>query len=126
MQVCRSFSSSCLRVMYFSGQCLLSNLLNPVRSTRDVAKIVVFDHEIATPRSDALDTIRQLVQDRNAVEVADLSSLRRGHVVCFCNTALSGIDGLVKSVSSHCAAVLLEFMGHPRMVSVDHRELEAA
>jgi len=98
----------------------------PVRSTRGVAQIVSFGHEMATIRSDSLDAIRQLEQERNAVEAADLSSLRPGHVVRFRNTALSGLEGLVKSVSSHRVAVLLEFMGRQQMVSVDPRELEAA
>ena len=98
----------------------------PVRSTRGVANIVSFGYEIATIRADALEAIRQLEQERNAVEVSGLSSLRPGHVVRFRDTALSGLEGLVKSVSSHRVAVLLEFMGRQQMVSVDHHQLEAA
>ena len=98
----------------------------PVRSTRGVAQVVSFGHEMATIRPDALDAIRVLEQERNAADVAELSSLRPGHAVRFRNPALSGLEGLVKSVSSRRVTVLLEFMGRQQLVSVDHHQLEAA
>ena len=98
----------------------------PVRSTRGVAHLVRFGYEMATIRPDTLDAIRQLEQERNAADVAELSSLRPGHAVRFRNPALSGLEGLVKSVSSRRVTVLLEFMGRQQLVSVDHHQLEVA
>ena len=98
----------------------------PVRSTRGVAQVVSFGHEIATIRSHTLEAIRQLEQERNAADVAELSSLRPGHVVRFCNPALNGLEGLVKSVSSRRVTVLLELMGRQQVITVDHQQLEAA
>ncbi len=97
----------------------------PVRSTRGVSHLVSFGHEIATIRFDTLDAIRQLEQERNAADVAELSSLRPGHAVRFRNTALKGVEGVVQSVSSRRVAVLLELMGRQQLVSVDHHQLEA-
>lgn len=98
----------------------------PVRSTRGVSHLVRFGHEIATIRPDTLDVIRQLERERNAADVAELSSLRPGHKVRFRNAALKGLEGVVKSVSSRRVAVLLELMGRQQLVSVDHHQLEAA
>ena len=98
----------------------------PVRSTRGVAHVVSFGHEVATIRPDTLDAIRQLEQERNAAGVGELSSLSPGHVVRFRNMALSGLEGVVKSVSSYRVAVLLEFMGRQQLVSVAHHQLEVA
>ena len=97
-----------------------------VRSTRGVAQVVRFGNELATIRPDALDAIRQLEQQRNAADVAELSSLRPGHAVRFHNPALNGLEGLVKSISSLRVTVLLEFMGREQLVSVDRHQLKAA
>ncbi|CAM3566421.1 transcriptional activator RfaH [Polaromonas hydrogenivorans] len=98
----------------------------PVRSTRGVAQLVRFGNELASIRSEALDAIRQLEQQRNAADVAELSALRPGHAVRFHNPALNGLEGLVKSVSSLRVTVLLEFMGREQLVSVEHHQLKVA
>lgn len=98
----------------------------PARSTRGVAQVVSFGHEFATIRPDTLRAIRQFEQERNAADVAELSSLRPGCVVRFRHPAFSGLEGLVKSVSSRRVAVLLELMGRQQLVNVDHCQLEAA
>lgn len=113
------------RYVFFKTS-LQAQSIAPVRSTRGVAQVVSFGHEIATLGSHTLEAIRHLEQERNAADVADLSTLRPGHLVRFCNPALSGLKGLVKSVSSRRVTVLLELMGRQQMVSVDHQQLEAA
>lgn len=100
--------------------------IGAVRSTRGVAQLVSFGHAIATIRPDTLDAIRALEQVRNTADVAELSSLRPGQVVRFCNPAMQGLEGLVKSVSSRRVAVFLELMGRQQVVSVDHHQLKAA
>jgi len=98
----------------------------PVCSTRGVAHLVRFGYEMATIRPETLDAIRQFEQERNAADVAELSTLRPGHAVRFCNPALNGLEGLVKSVSSRRVAVLLDFMGRQQLVSVEHHQVAAA
>ncbi|MBH2018622.1 MAG: transcriptional activator RfaH [Burkholderiales bacterium] len=98
----------------------------PVRSTRGVAQIVSFGSEFATIRPDLLDAIRKIEQVRNAADVAELSSLRPGNLVRFCSSALNGLEGVVKSVSSSRVAVLFEVMGRQQLIHVDHHQLEAA
>jgi transcriptional antiterminator RfaH len=98
----------------------------PVHSTRGVARVVRFGHEIARIRSDTLNVIRELESERNAVDEAGLSPLRPGHVVRFRDPAFCGLEGLVKTVSSRRVAVLLELMGRQQVVNVQHHQLEAA
>lgn len=98
----------------------------PAHFTRGVAHLVRFGSELATIRPDTLNAIRQLEQERNAADVAELSSLHPGYVVRFRDPALNGLEGLVKSVSSRRVTVLLEFMGRQQVVSVNHHQLEAA
>ena len=52
--------------------------------------------------------------------------MRPGHAVRFHNPALSGLEGVVKSVSRLRVTVLLEFMGREQLVSVEHHQLKVA
>lgn len=99
--------------------------ISPVRSTRGVAKLVSFGHEVATICSSVLNAIWQFEQQRNAADLVALSSLRSGHVVRFRDPAFGSLEGLVRSVSSHRVAVLLELMGRLQEVNVDYNQLEA-
>jgi transcriptional antiterminator RfaH len=96
-----------------------------VRSTRGVANLVSFGHEMGMICSSILNVIWQFEQERNVADLAELSSLRPGHVVRFRDPVFGGLEGLVKSVSSRRVAVLFELMGRPQVVSVEHNQLEA-
>ena len=96
----------------------------PVRSTRGVSHVVRFGHETATIRPGILDVIRQFEEERNAADVAELSALRPGDKVRFSNPAFKGLEGLVKSVSSRRVSVLLELMGRPQVLKVEHHLLD--
>lgn len=113
------------RYVFFRTTCDAQSIA-PVRSTRGVAQIVSFGSEFATIRSDMLDAIRKIEQARNVADVTELSSLRPGSLVRFCNSALSGLEGVVKSVSSYRVAVLFEVMGRQQLIRVGHDQLEAA
>lgn len=96
----------------------------PVRSTRGVSHVVRFGHETATIRPHILDVIRQFEADRNAADVAELSALRPGDKVRFSDPAFKRLEGLVKSVSSRRVSVLLELVGRPQVVKVEHHRLD--
>jgi transcriptional antiterminator RfaH len=98
--------------------------ISAVRSTRGVANLVSFGHEMGTICSSLLNVIWQFEQQRSAAGLAELSSLRPGHVVRFCDPAFGSLEGLVKSVSSRRVAVLFELMGRPQVVSVERNQLE--
>lgn len=101
-----------------------SQSVAPARSTRGVATLVSFGHEMATVCSSILNVVRTLEQERNTADLVELSSLQPGHAVRFRDPAFGSFEGLVKSVSSRRVAVLLELMGRPQVVSVDRNQLE--
>ncbi|MDD2919620.1 transcription termination/antitermination NusG family protein [Rhodoferax sp.] len=95
-----------------------------VRSTRGVMSLVRFGHEPALVKNVTVRAIQQFEQQRNNAELADISPLQPGTAVRFKHSALKGIQGLVKSVSSKRVAVLLELLGQDQLVHVDHGQIE--
>ncbi|MDR3453499.1 MAG: transcriptional activator RfaH [Rhodoferax sp.] len=100
--------------------------ISSARSTRGVASIVSFGVGPAVVKTDTLRVIQAFENQRNAADLAELSPLRPGKQVRFRNSALNGLEGLVKSVSSKRVAVLLELLGQQQLVHVDHGQLELA
>lgn len=98
--------------------------ISSARSTRGVASIVSFGVGPAVVKADTLRVIQAFENQRNAADLAELSPLRPGKQVRFKNSALNGLEGLVKSVSSKRVAVLLELLGRQQLVHVDHGQLE--
>lgn len=96
----------------------------PVSSTRGVSHVIRFGVQIAVIRPEILAVLRRFEADRNAVDEAGLAALRPGHRVRFSDPALSGLEGLVQSVSGRRVAVLLELMGRPQRVIVEPHRLD--
>ena len=68
--------------------------------------------------------IRLLEEDRSHATLLELSNLKAGQTVRLKHTALGGIEGLIQSVSSKRVAVLLEILGRPTVVQVEHHQVE--
>lgn len=98
--------------------------LSSVRSTRGVTSLVRFGFEPAVIDSGLLERIRQMEQERNAASLQELSNLKPGQAVRLRHTALSGIEGLIQRVSSKRVAVLLEILGRPTVVEVEHHQVD--
>lgn len=96
------------------------------RSTRGVVSLVRFGYEPAVVKDDTLQGIRLFEELRNNAGLAEISPLQPGTSVRFKHTALKGLQGLVKSVSSKRVAVLLELLGQDQLVHVEHSQLELA
>ena len=73
---------------------------------------------------DMVEVIRQLEQSRNQIKVQEASPFKTGQSVRLKHNALHNMQGLVHSVGSKRIAVLLEIMGRPTMVQVEHHQLE--
>jgi transcriptional antiterminator RfaH len=71
-----------------------------------------------------LELIRQLERSRNDVSVQGASPFKAGQAVRLKHNALNNMQGLVQSVGSKRIAVLLEIMGRPTVVQVEHHQLE--
>ena len=98
--------------------------ISAVRSTKGIATIVRFGFEPAMLHDALVQRIRQLEQDRNHATLQEISNLKAGQTVRLKHTALSGIEGLIQSVSSKRVAVLLEILGRPTVVQLEHHQVE--
>jgi len=98
--------------------------ISAVRSTKGITTIVRFGFEPAVIDEVLLQRIRQLEQDRNHATLVELSNLKAGQAVRLKHTALGGVEGLVQSVSSKRVAVLLDILGRPAVVQLEHHQVE--
>ena len=108
----------------FFKPAILSQSISSAHSTRGVACIVKFGYEPAVVKADTLFVIKEYENQRNAAGLSELSPLQPGKQVRFKNTALKGLEGLVKSVSSKRVAVLFDLLGQQQLVKVEHSQLE--
>lgn len=100
--------------------------ISVVRNTKGVARIVRFGFEPATLHDELVQRIRQLEQVRQQATLQELSQIKVGQAVRLKHTALGSIEGLVQNVSSKRVAVLLEILGRPTVVQLEHHQVEAA
>lgn len=98
--------------------------ISTVRSTKGISTIVRFGFEPAVIDEALLTRIRELEQDRNQASLQELSQLKPGQTVRLVHTALGGVEGLIQSVSSKRVAVLLEILGRPAVVQLEHHQVE--
>lgn len=98
--------------------------ISVVRSTKGITTIVRFGFEPALLNDELVQRIRLLEEDRNHATLLELSNLKVGQTVRLKHTALNGIEGLVQNVSSKRVAVLLEILGRPTVVQVEHHQVE--
>jgi len=98
--------------------------ISVVRNTKGIATIVRFGFEPALIHDELVRRIRLLEEDRNHATLLELSNLKAGQTVRLKHTALGGIEGLIQSVSSKRVAVLLEILGRPTVVQVEHHQVE--
>jgi transcriptional antiterminator RfaH len=68
--------------------------------------------------------IRLFEEDRNHATLMELSQLKSGQTVRLKHTALAGVEGLIQSVSTKRVAVLLEILGRPTIVQLEHHQVE--
>lgn len=98
--------------------------ISVVRSTKGITTIVRFGFEPAVIDEELLRRIRQLEEDRNQATLLELSQLKPGQTVRLKHTALGDVEGLIQSVSSKRVAVLLEILGRPAVVQLEHHQVE--
>ena len=100
--------------------------ISAVRSTKGISNIVRFGFEPAMLYDELVQRIRQLEQDRNQATLQELSQLKPGQTVRLRHSAFVGVEGLIQSVSSKRIAVLLEILGRPTLIQVEHHQVEVS
>lgn len=101
----------------------LGQSIAPVRNTKGVTTLVRFGVAPAVIGADLLQRIRQIEDDRNHASLLELSELKAGQTVRLQHTALQGVEGLIQGVSSKRVAVLLEILGSPVLVQLQHHQV---
>jgi transcriptional antiterminator RfaH len=96
-----------------------------VRSTKGVSHVVRFGFEPATVSADMVAAIQAFEASQNQASLAEMSNFKAGQRVKLRHVALGNMEGLVQAVSAKRVAVLLEILGRPTVVQVDHYQLEA-
>lgn len=100
--------------------------LAPVRSSFGVANVVRFGQEPAQMSEQTLQNIRKFETQCNGLRDADISPLQPGERVHVADGPLSGLAGLISSVSQQRIVVLLQLLGQETRVSLSRHQLTAA
>lgn len=103
----------------------LGQSISVVRNTKGITSLVRFGSEPAMLHNDLVQSIRQFEEDRNQATLQELSKLKPGQTVRLQHSALNGIEGLIQGVSSKRVAVLLDILGRPTVVQVEHHQIDA-
>ena len=96
----------------------------PVRSTVGISHVVRFGVAPATVSNDLVEAVRAFEQQREAVSLTDLSTLKAGRRVCICAGPLKGLEGLVSAKAGTRVTVLLEVLGRQTRVSLPEHQLQ--
>lgn len=94
-----------------------------IRSTRGVSALVRFGLEPATVPASLIETIESMESARNEANLLEISALQVGQRVKLENVAMAQVEGLVQAVSSKRVQVLLEILGSPVAVDVEHHQV---
>jgi transcriptional antiterminator RfaH len=112
------------RYIFFKPQSEAQSL-SVVRSTKGINNLVRFGFEPACLDDELLGRIRRVEQMRNEASLQEINNLRVGQKVILKNSALVGLEGIVQTVSSKRVAVLLEILGRPTLVKMEHHQVES-
>ena len=99
--------------------------IESVRSTKGISHVVRFGFEPGIVGRDMIDTLKQFEAEQNQATIEEMSGFKAGQKVKLKHVALGNMEGLVQSVSSKRVAVLLEILGRPTVVQLDHHQLES-
>ena len=100
--------------------------ISVARSTRGVAFVLSFGRQPAVVKDKVLAAIRDFEHQRGQLELHQLSGFRKGVKAKLIGENMSGMEGLVTSVSSKRVTLLIELLGGHRRVSVEHHQLVLA
>jgi transcriptional antiterminator RfaH len=99
--------------------------IETVRSTKGISHVVRFGHEPGAVGEDMVAALKEFETSQNQATLQELSNFKAGQKVKLKHVALGALEGLVQSVSSKRVAVLLEILGRPTLVQLDHHQVEA-
>ena len=99
--------------------------IETVRSTKGISHVVRFGFEPGVVSSSMVATIQNFEASQHQATLQEMSNFKAGQKVKLKHVGLGALEGLVQSVSSKRVAVLLEILGRPTVVQLDHHQVEA-
>ena len=100
--------------------------IEAVRSTKGISHVVRFGFEPGIVSASMVATLKEFETSQNQATLQEMSNFKAGQKVKLKHVALGSLEGLVQSVSSKRVAVLLEILGRPTVVQLDHHQVEAS
>lgn len=95
-----------------------------VRSTKGISHVVKFGFEPGMVSAQLVKVIKDFEATQSQASLEDMSNFKAGQKVKLKHVALGNMEGLVQSVSKKRVAVLLEILGRPTIVQLDHHQFE--
>ena len=100
--------------------------IETVRSTKGISHVVRFGHDPGVVSAHMVATIQAFEAEQNQATLDQMTNFKAGQKVKLKHVALGNMEGLVQSVSAKRVAVLLEILGRPTVVQLDHHQVEAS
>lgn len=100
--------------------------ISAARSTRGVCSLVSFGFEPAVVSDETIDAVRACERTRSEADLASLSPFQVGCEVRLRNGPLKGLLGVVQMVSAKRVTLLLELLGKPQRIQMEHQALALA
>ena len=98
--------------------------ISVVRSTRGIAFVLRFGLTLAMLKPEELHMLKALESAQNQTDAGQKSLFQPGYKVRLQNCGLSGLEGLVHSVSSKRVTLLIELLGREKKVQLEHHQVE--
>ena len=98
--------------------------ISVVHSTRGISFVLRFGQIPAMLKPEELQMIRALESAQNKVDAGETSPFQPGIRVRLQNWGLSGLEGLVHSVSSKRVTLLIQFLGREKKLQLEHHQVE--
>ena len=98
--------------------------ISVVRSTRGIAFVLRFGLTLAVLKPEELSVLKALETAQNQADAGQSSPFQPGLKVRLQNCGLSGLEGLVHSVSSKRVTLLIELLGREKKVQLEHHQVE--
>lgn len=98
--------------------------ISGVRSTRGISFILSFGLTPALLKPEELRVIQALEAERNQADPGRISPFKPGLQVRLRNCGLSGLEGLVHSVSAKRVTLLIDLLGRQKKLQVEHHQVQ--
>lgn len=111
------------RYIFFRPRCAEQSI-SVARSTRGISFVLSFGLVPALLKTEEMEMIQALERAQNQLNAEDTSPFQPGLKVRLQHCGLSGLEGLVYSVSKERVTLLIKLLGREKRLVLEHHQLE--